>query len=188
MDPQAVMAVLEQTGTLRKGHFLLTSGRHSDRFLLCAQVMQHPQHLGPLCAAMVAPFQGQGIETVAGPAMGGVLLSYECARALGARAVYAEKDGQGGMVMRRGFHIRPGEPVLVVEDAVTTGGSVFRTLEAVRAAGAKVAGVAIMVDRSGGTVDFGAPLHALVSMQVDSWTAEDCPLCRQGVPLVEPKK
>jgi len=187
MHPQDVRAVLDRTGAVRRGHFLLTSGLHTDLFLLCAQVMQYPDELAPLAAAMAAPFRGEKAQVVVGPAVGGIILAYEVARQLGARGIFAERGGNGAMLWRRGFTVHAGERVLVVEDALTTGGSVRKVIEAVRAAGGEVVGVAALVDRSGGAVDLGVPMRALLTMRIDTWPPSDCPLCRAGVALVAPK-
>lgn len=184
---EEVLDLLRETGTLLDGHFLLTSGLHSPQFLLFSQALQRPDVAGRICAAMAEPFQDAAVEVVVGPAIGGVILAYEVARALGARAMFAEKTGDGGMALRRGFRLGPGERVLVVEDAVTTGGSVRKVLDIVRAAGAEPVGVSVVADRSGGTVDFGVPTHALLTLDIPSWPPEACPLCRQGVELVRPK-
>lgn len=187
MDPQDVRAILDRTGAVRRGHFLLTSGLHTELFVLCSQVMQYPHELTPIAAAMAAPFRGAQVEVVAGPAAGGIILAYEVARQLNTRAIFAERSGEGRMVLRRGFTVRPGERALVVEDALTTGGSTRNVIDAVRAAGAEVVGVAVLVDRSGGAIDFGVPLRALLSMRIEAWPSAECPLCRAGVPLVAPK-
>lgn len=193
MNSADVIATLKETTAYREGHFQLTSGRHSGVFLLCAQALQYPQHTAALCRAMAAPFAGQGVDAVVGPAVGGIILAYEVARALGEqsgrwpRALFTEKTEGGGMALRRGFTLAAGERVLVVEDAVTTGGSVFKSLAAIRPLGAQVIGVSIIADRSGGAADFGAPLHSLVTLQIESWEPEACPLCRQGLPLTRPK-
>jgi orotate phosphoribosyltransferase len=181
------LQILEDTGVVRRGHFLLTSGLHTNLFLLCAHVQQFPRQLERLAAAMAEPFRAEGVEVVIGPAMGGVILAYEVARALDVRAIFAEKDGGGGMVLRRGFRVRPGERVLVVEDAITTGGSVRMVVDAIRSLRGHVVGVSAIVDRSGGRTDVGAPARALLTLDVPAWEPSACPLCREGVPLVEPK-
>jgi orotate phosphoribosyltransferase len=186
MHPDDVWAILERTGAVRRGHFLLTSGLHTNTFLLCAQVMQYPHELAPIASAMAAPFQGAGVQVVAGPAVGGIILAYEVARQLNARAIFGEKS-EGGMVLRRGFTLQPGERTLVVEDALTTGGSTRQVIDAVGGAGGEVIGVAALVDRSGGAIDFGVRLHALLTVRIEAWPPEACPLCRAGVPLVVPK-
>ncbi|MEW6724863.1 MAG: orotate phosphoribosyltransferase [Bacillota bacterium] len=185
MNRDEVIDILKHTGVLLQGHFLLTSGRHSAQFLQCSQLFQNPRAAAPLVAELVKPLDGQ-IDTVVGPAMGGVILAYEAARALGARAIYTEKES-GRMVLKRGFFLQPGERVLVVEDAVTTGGSVRQTMEAVAATGAEMVGAAALVDRSGGRVSLGVPFRALVTLDIPSYEPDDCPLCRAGIPLSRPK-
>ncbi|MCG0238295.1 MAG: orotate phosphoribosyltransferase [Firmicutes bacterium] len=187
MQPDEVLAILRETGVIREGHFLLTSGMHSDRFLLLAQVLQYPRHAERLCREMAEPFREAGVEVVVGPAVGGIILAYEVARALGARAIFAEKVEGGGMALRRGFQLRPGERVLVVEDAISTGGSVRKVLDAIAPFGPEVVGVSALVDRTGGQVDFGVPTRAVLTLSVPAWPPEACPLCRAGVELVRPK-
>lgn len=185
--PEAWMQAWRRLGVWQEGHFLLTSGRHSPVFLQFSRLTQWPRELAPVAEALVAPVRSLRPEAVVGPAMGGVVLAYEAARALGVRALYTEKDGRGGMVLRRGFAVGEGEPLLVVEDALTTGGSVRACLEAVRTHGGRVLAVAVLVDRSGGQVDLGVPLYPLVSVSLPTYTPDTCPLCRAGVPLTQPK-
>lgn len=187
LSPNEALSILKETGVVREGHFLLTTGRHSAQFWLCAQVLQYPQHTAALCQAMAEPFRDAGVQTVVGPAVGGILLAYEVARALGARAIFAEKGEGGAMALRRGFSLARGERVLMVEDAVTTGGSVRQALAAIQPHEPEVLGVSVIVDRSGGSVDFGVPLRALIRTSIPSWAPADCPLCAAGAPLVEPK-
>lgn len=187
MRSEDVRAILDRTGAVRRGHFLLTSGLHTDLFLLCAQVMQYPHELAPIASAMAARYQAEAVEVVAGPAVGGIILAYEVARQLSVRGIFGERNSAGQMVLRRGFTVRPAERAVVVEDALTTGGSTRGVIGALRAAGAEVVGVTVLVDRSGGTVDVGVPLHALLTMQIAVWPPSECPLCRVGVPLVVPK-
>lgn len=186
MNPEGLLSLLRETGVYREGHFLLTSGRHSPAFFLFSQVFQHPRHAEALGRELAGLFGGEGVDTVLGPAMGGVILAHEVARALGARALYAEKEG-GAMVLKRGFSLIPGERVLLVEDAVTTGGSVARVLDLVREAGAMPVGVGVIVDRSAGGPAFGVPFRCLARIYVLSYDPGDCPLCRQGAPLIRPK-
>lgn len=183
---EEAIRLFEEHGVIMRGHFQLTSGRHSPCFLQCSMIMQHPEHLENICRALAARV-GQGrVDCVAGPAMGGVILAYEMARALRARAIYAEKS-DAGMEFRRGFRLDPGERCLVVEDVITTGGSATRVADLARAAGAEIAGVVALVDRSNGRVDLGVPLIALVRMDIPSYEPTDCPLCRGGIPLEFPK-
>ncbi len=184
---EEILGLLRSAGVYLEGHFRLTSGRHSPAFFLFSQAFQDPRVAERLGQAVAALFAGEGVEAVAGPALGGIILAHEVARALGVRSLYAEKV-EGGMAFRRGFRLRPGERVLVVEDAVTTGGSVRRVLDLVRAAGAVPVGVGAVVDRSGGGADFGAvPFRALARVDVPSYDPDGCPLCRAGIPLVAPK-
>jgi len=187
MTEAEITEIFRETGVIREGHFLLTSGRHSPIFLQCSQVLQYPRKTELLAADLAARHRDRGIQVVLGPAMGGVILAYEVARQLGARALYLEKGPEGGMLLRRGFKISPGERVLVVEDAITTGGSVLKTIEAIRPLGVEIVGVGALVDRSGGGVDLGYPLSALLTLEIPSHAPEDCPQCRAGVPLERPK-
>lgn len=186
MKKAEIIEMLKNTGVIMEGHYLLTSGRHSSRFLQCSQLLQYPGYAEKICLEMARPYRDKGIQTVIGPAMGGVILSYETARVLGARAVFAEPAGET-MIFRRGFWVKPGEKVLVVEDAVSTGGSVKKVIDLLKLHGAETAGVSIMIDRTGGKVDLGVPVTALLSMEIESYPPEDCPLCREGVSLQKPK-
>ncbi len=186
MNKEELTTLLKDTGVLIDGHFQLTSGRHSDRFLQCSQLLQYPGEAEKVCRWMAEPFQGAEIETVIGPALGGILLAYEVARQLGARAVYTEKDNDQ-MALKRGFIIKPGERVLVVEDAVTTGGSVEKVLSILRQVRADIVALSVIVDRSAAPPNFGVPMQALLKLQIDSYRPEDCPLCRANIPLIRPK-
>lgn len=186
MEKNRVLQVFEETGVLQEGHFLLTSGRHSDRYMQCAKVLQHPKYAEELCAALAEKFRAAGIDVCVGPAMGGIIVAYETARRLGCRALFAERDASGAMTLRRGFHIEPGEKVLVLEDVITTGGSVQEVIDLVKSMGAHVAGVGVLVDRSGGKADFGVPLVSLLEMDINTYSPEECPLCARGVPAVKP--
>lgn len=187
------MEIFRETGTMREGHFRLTSGRHSQAFFLMPHLFQYPVQTEEICAALAAGFCGQKIDTVVGPATGGIVLAYETARQIGLiqgrmpRAIFTEKTEDGGMALKRQWALAKGERVLVVEDAVTTGGSVFKLLGAVRPFEPEVVGVGCITDRSGGRVDFGVPLKALITLNVESWAPEECPLCARGIELVRPK-
>jgi orotate phosphoribosyltransferase len=173
-----------ETGAYLTGHFKLSSGRHSDVYLEKFAVLQHPEYLTRLSAALAARFAGTGVETVAGPLTGGAILAYDVARYLGARFLFPERIA-GEMTWRRGFALREGEKVLVVEDVVTTGGSVGEVLALLRHDRAEVVGVAALVDRSGGAASFGVPFAPLWQVAVESWAPEECPLCGAGVPLTQ---
>jgi orotate phosphoribosyltransferase len=185
MTTEEILAVFRETGVMLEGHFLLTSGRHSDRYMQCARLFEHPRHSELLCAELARRFDGEKIDLVIGPALGGIIMSYEVSRALGARNIFAERQ-DGVMTIRRGFAVRPGERVLVVEDVVTTGGSVREVLALLEAEKADIVGVGVIVDRSAGKVDFGYRLESLVSMEVTSYPPEECPICKTGLPLVKP--
>ena len=166
------------------GHFRLTSGLHSSEYLQSALVLQHPvfaERLGRSLAESMP--KGQ---VVASPALGGLIIGHEVARAMGARFVFTERDPAGKMVLRRGFSLDPQETVVVVEDVVTTGGSTREVIELVQASGVQVLGVGSIIDRSGGKVDLGVPRVALATLNAVSWTPEECPLCKQGLPVVKP--
>jgi orotate phosphoribosyltransferase len=177
--------ILERLGVLQSGHFRLTSGRHSDKYMQCARLFEHPQETAELCLSLAESFRGDGVSLVAGPAIGGIIMAYEVARALGVRNIFAEREN-GVMTFRRGFSISPGDRVLVVEDVVTTGGSAKEVVSLVREAGGEAAGVGAKVDRSGGRTEFGAPFHPLLSLDVSSWDEKECPLCREGIPIAKP--
>ena len=182
-----VERIFRDSGALREGHFVLASGRHSPRYLEKFQVLQHPAETERLCGALALWARPLDIETVAGPTTGGIILAHEVARQLGVRAIYAERrEGGQGREFRRGFSLRPAERVLVVDDIMTTGGSVQETIDAVRSAGGQVAGAGVLVDRSGGAADLGVPIEALWRLDIPSFAAADCPLCAKGVPASHP--
>ena len=185
MTQDEVLDIYQGTGALLSGHFLLSSGLHSDRYLQSALVLQQPDIATKLCAAMAASFKNDRIEVVIAPALGGVFVSHETARALGVRALFAERVN-GELTLRRGFTIRQGERVLVVEDVITTGKSTRETIEVVRKAGGTVIGAASLVDRSGGKAELGVPYRSLVTLDVPTYTAEVCPLCKAGSAPVKP--
>ncbi|NMB45098.1 MAG: orotate phosphoribosyltransferase [Firmicutes bacterium] len=178
------MALLEQTGAYLEGHFLLTSGRHSDRYFEKFRVLEHPEHAELLCSELARRFEDMPIDVVIGPAVGGIIIAYEVARQLGARAIFAEREA-GQMRLRRGFAIESGENVLVVEDVVTTGGSVREVIALVEQTDSHIQGIGILMDRSGGDVDLGYRLEALVSLDIRSYAPVDCPLCRRGIPIAQ---
>jgi orotate phosphoribosyltransferase len=184
LDDGAVLALFEQAGALRRGHFQLSSGRHSDTYLQCALVLQWPEVATALGAALAEPWLGR-VDLVAGPAMGGIVIGHEVARALGARFVFPERVA-GELTLRRGFAAGAGERALVVEDVVTTGGSALETAALLERAGAAVAGIAAIVGRTPPGVQAPAGLATLVTLQAPAWAPEDCPACAEGVPLASP--
>jgi orotate phosphoribosyltransferase len=182
--PDDVVAIFAEAGALKRGHFLLASGRHSDEYWEKFEVLQWPRYTEPLCRRIADLYRDAGAAVVAGPTTGGVVLAYETARLLGLRAAYAEDRPDGaGRVFRRGRGIQPGERVLVVDDILTTGGSVREVIAAVEQTGGVVAGVCVLVDRSTAPVDLGLPWQALTKVRVQSWQPGDCPLCASGAPL-----
>ncbi len=185
MTQEQILTIFRTTGVMLEGHFVLTSGRHSDRYMQCAHLFEYPEHASALTALLAERLKGEAVDLVVAPAVGGVILGYELARQLGVRNIFAERQ-DGAMVFRRGFAIRPGERVAVTEDVITTGGTVREVIELVKAAGGIPVAVGAVVDRSAGNVDFGVPLRAAISMQVVSWDAADCPLCEQGSTPVKP--
>jgi len=185
MNDEQVLKIFEGCGALLSGHFLLTSGKHSPRFLQAALVLQYPAKAAELAAALAEQFASEPVDLVVGPAVGGIVLAHEVARALGVRACYSEKEGDS-MVLRRGFVVPAAARILVVEDVVTTGGSVRKTVDHLRGRGADVVGVGILVDRSGGKAQFDVPFHALARLDIETYAPSDCPLCADGVPLIEP--
>ena len=183
---EEILAILKEKEVLLEGHFRLSSGRHAAYYFQCAKLLQYPHIAGPFCEQLAEKFKDQDITVVAGPAIGAITISYEVARALGCKSIFSERE-EGQMVFRRGFTLEPSDRVLVVEDVITTGGSSIDVMKAVRAAGATVVGVGTIADRSGGRVDLGVPLKSLIAMNIESYTEEECPLCREGIiPVVKP--
>jgi orotate phosphoribosyltransferase len=186
LSREEIVAVFKEKEVMLEGHFLLTSGRHSDKYMQCAKLFQYADVSEMVCKQLAAQFKGIKIDLVAGPAIGGIIMAYEMGRQLNVKNVFAERDN-GIMTFRRGFAIPKGANVLVVEDVVTTGGSVREVMELVREAGATVAGVGSVVDRSAGQVDFGCYFKAVLSMEVKSYEPHECPICKEGsIPLVKP--
>src|ERR687897_3055689 len=184
-DAAAVLDRFRRAHALLEGHFRLTSGLHSPGYLQCALVLQHPREAEALGAAIADRVRGLGVQTVLSPALGGIVIGQEVGRALGVRAIFAERQ-DGRLTLRRGFTLDPGEKVLVVEDVVTTGGSTRETMDVARAAGAVVVGACAVVDRSGGKQGLDVPFHALLPMDVKTYQPDACPMCLQGVPVVKP--
>jgi orotate phosphoribosyltransferase len=185
MNAEQVIDQFRATGALLEGHFQLSSGLHSTVYLQCALVLQFPDKAESFGSAIAEQYEGQGIQLVASPAIGGIVIGHEVARALGARFVWTERD-VGEMTLRRGFTVSPGEKTLVVEDVITTGGSTRETIEALKRAGADVVGAASIIDRSGGSADVGVPRTSLASLQVLSVEVSECDACKLGEPAVKP--
>ena len=179
-----VLQIFKDSGALLQGHFKLASGLHSDTYFEKFQVLQYPWYVEKLCAEIASRFKKDGIQLVLGPTTGGVLLAYEVGKHLGTRGIFAEK-GDGGRVLKRGFKINSGERVLVVDDVLTTGGSVWDTIEVLKKEGGTLVGVGLLVDRTGGEIDFSVKTESLLSLKVDKYEPSECPLCKAGVPLIE---
>ena len=187
LTQEQVRQLLVETKAVLEGHFLLTSGLHSPLYVEKFNVLQHPEYTEKLCKELAERFKNKGVQTVMGPMTGGILLAHEVGKALGTRAIFTERE-KGKMTLRRGFCIKPGERVLIVEDIVTTGGSVQEVVDVVKAAGGEIVGVGLLVDRSGGKAEFGVPkedVQALLILEVPSYEPETCPLCKEGVPMTE---
>ncbi|ADQ04728.1 orotate phosphoribosyltransferase [Caldicellulosiruptor owensensis OL] len=185
MNKEAYIQMFKDTDALLEGHFLLSSGKHSAKYLQCARVLQYPNLSEMICRDLAQYFKDEQIDVVIGPALGAVTLSYELARQLKCRSIFAERE-DGIMKLRRGFKIEEGEKVLVVEDVVTTGGSVREIIEIVKEYRGEIVAVAGIVDRSGGKVDLGYPLKTLLTLEIETFDPEECPLCKEGIPIVKP--
>lgn len=182
------LKTLRESGALKEGHFLLSSGRHSDRYVEKFDLLRHPVATSAACAAIAERFRDQEIDVVVGPTTGGIILAFEVARQLGTAAAYAERGEGSGTAreFRRGTTFAATSRVLVVDDILTTGGSVLETLSALQPHSVEVAAVAVLVDRASGRIDFGVPLVSLVKMEIASWEPAACPLCAQGISLTKP--
>jgi len=185
LKPTEVEALLQQAGAIQRGHFRLSSGMHSTHYVQCALLLQYPHHAERVGRAIAERFRAAGPAVVIGPAYGGMIVAHEVARALDARALFAERV-EGKFELRRSFAIGAGESVLVVEDVVTTGASTLEVKRLVERHGGRVVGVGAIVDRAGGQLGFDAPFEVLLTIQVDTYIAAVCPLCAAGVPLVKP--
>ncbi len=185
-NDDSILSAFHATGAYLRGHFRLTSGLHSPEYLQCALVLQHPRHAERFGQLLANEFRRHAPSVVVSPAIGGLIIGYETARALGARFIFTERDAQGAMTLRRGFTVDPGEAAVVVEDVITTGGSTKEVVDILKAAGARVLAAGSIVDRSGGAADVGVPRIALATLQVTAYREEDCPLCRAGQPIVKP--
>src|ERR1017187_243133 len=181
-----VLRIFRDTRALLDGHFVLRSGLHSRQYFQCAMVLQHPRIAEQLCGDLAVKLKNAGAQVVISPALGGLFVGYEVARALDLRHVFVEKNSAGKLELRRSFQVARGERVLVVEDVVTKGGRVRETLDIVQALGGEVVGVGALVDRSAGKVDFGVPLESLLRLSIDTFDPATCPLCQAGAPVIKP--
>lgn len=180
------IAIFKEAGALLEGHFIYTSGRHGERFLQAARVLQYPDKVEAMCKAMAESAADLDVGLVVGPATGGIILAYETARHLNCRGVFTEKDDVEGMALKRGFALEPGTRILVVEDIVTTGGSVHKTIAHLEKRGAEVVGVSVLIDRSAGQAVFDCPFRPLATLEMQSWEPDGCALCEANAPLIEP--
>ena len=187
INTEEVMRKFEEAGAIQKGHFKLTSGVHSDIYIQCAQVMQYPEFMNNLCSELGKKFRGDDVDVIVGPAVGAIIMAHVMARVLGpwVRAIFTEREN-GKMTLRRSFEIKEGEKVLVVEDVTTTGSSVREVMDIVKSRGGKVVGVGVLIDRSGGKVDFGIKTEKLLTVDIKTYLPEECPLCKKGIPAVKP--
>jgi len=195
LNNEELFKMFESAGAIRHGHFELSSGLHSGMYVQCALVLRYPRYAEKLGQALAAVFSDATIQTVVSPAMGGVIIGQEVARALpaprfgaetGVAAMFVERDAGGGLCMRRGFSLQPGEKVLVVEDVWTTGGSTFETIQVIEEAGGRVVAVGALIDRSAGEIEFPVESQSLLALKIPSYQPEDCPLCRTGSAAVKP--
>lgn len=178
-----VIEILKDVGALLEGHFLLSSGRHSDRYVQCAKLLQYPDKAEKVIKTVAEKLNGVDFDIAVGPAMGGIIVAYELGRQLGKPAIFAEREG-GIMTLRRGFQIEKGQKVLITEDVVTTGKSSLEVAELVKSLGGQVVGIACIADRDSSGIEY--PLYSAVKLHVESWDSKDCPLCKQGMPYVKP--
>jgi orotate phosphoribosyltransferase len=189
VNSDKVLELFRETGAYLQGHFRLTSGLHSPEYLQCALVLQHPKYADALGQKLAAGFRKleplKNIDLVVSPAVGGLIIGHEVARALHARHIFAERQ-DGKMTLRRGFSAKPGETAVVVEDVITTGGSSVEVVQLLKSHGVQVMGAGSIIDRSGGRADVGVPRIALHVMHVTAYDPEQCPLCAQGIPVVKP--
>ncbi len=186
MQREEILDVFRECGAFLQGHFLLSSGLHSVGYLQCALVCQRPDICSDLCRQLAGRFRDTRVDVVVGPALGGIVLAYELARALGARGIFMERDEKDRMILRRGFALAAGERALVAEDVMTTGGSAAAVVGQVEAAGAEVVGIACIVDRGGARRFQGRRVESVVKLELATYPADDCPLCREERPLVKP--
>ncbi len=180
-----VIKILKESNVLKEGHFILTSGRHSEQYMQMANVLQYPDKTEILCRGLAEQFNDEKIDIVVSPAIGGILVGYELSRVLGVKNIFCEREN-GMMTLRRGFQIEPGQRVLVVEDVVTTGGSVKEVIQVVEEAGGQIVGVGVLVDRSKGKAAFGYPFKSLLSIDIKSYDENECPMCMKGIRAVKP--
>ena len=184
-DQDKVLEIFEKSNALLKGHFLLSSGLHSDVYFEKFQVLQYPGHVETLCQMLAKRFEKDDIDLVVGPTTGGIIISYEVGKNLGTRAIFAETEDKG-RVFKRGFKLSPGERTLVVDDVMTTGGSLKEVVDLVEKHKGEIVGIGLLLDRSGGKAGFDYRFEALASVTAKTFDPSDCPLCKQNLPLIKP--
>jgi orotate phosphoribosyltransferase len=185
MREQEILEILKSVEAIKEGHFEFTSGLHSETYIQCAMILKEPKLAERVCSAIADFFREEKPDIVVGPALGGIIVSYEVARALGVPGLWTERH-QGRMMLRRNFVIKPGQRVLVVEDVITTGGSSQEVVDLAREMGAEVVGVGAIVDRSNGKAAISVPFHALLSKGMNNYDPAECPLCKEGIPIYKP--
>jgi len=185
LTEEEILSIFKKTEALLSGHFLLTSGRHSNVYFQCAKVLQYPEYNKNICAAIAQHYKDYEIDTVIAPAIGGIVVGQEVARQLNKRFIFAEREDKK-LNLRRGFSIEKGERILVCEDVVTTGGSVFEVIDIIKQSEAVPVGVGFIVDRSKGKVQFGVPQKSVVSLDAISYEPENCALCKENIPFIKP--
>ena len=185
LSENEILSIFKSTNALLNGHFLLTSGRHSDVYFQCAKVLQFPEYTEQLCTIIADEFCDKEIDTVISPAIGGLVVGQEVARQLNKKFIFAERENKK-LTLRRGFELNIGERVLICEDVVTTGGSVFEVIDIVKSNNAKVTGIGVIVDRSNGKVNFGYSQMSTIKLDVKSYLPNECPLCKEGLEIVKP--
>ncbi|NLI90111.1 MAG: orotate phosphoribosyltransferase [Epulopiscium sp.] len=185
-NEERVIEIFKKTDVLMDGHFLLTSGKHSNQYMQCAKIQQYPNYTQELMGILAENYKDKNIDYVVAPAVGGIIIGYELARQLGVKNMFAERE-EGKMTFRRGFELPKGSRVVVAEDVITTGGSVQEVIDIVKEQGSEVVGVAVLVDRSNGSADFGVKLDTTLTVKVEAWEEDECPLCKEGkIELVKP--
>jgi len=187
INKEEIMRRFEEAGAIQKGHLKLTSGVHSDAYIQCAQVMQYPDFIHNLCSELGKKFKGEDIDVIVGPAIGAIIMAHVMAMVLGpwVRAIFTEREN-GKMTLRRSFEIKKGEKVLVVEDITTTGSSAREVIDIVKSRQAEVVGVGALIDRSGGQVDFEIRYEKLLTIKMNTYEPDNCPLCKKEIPITKP--
>jgi len=184
MNEKEIIQLFQDSGALLHGHFKLTSGRHSDVYYEKFTLLKNPRLATRLCKAMADKLEGLGAETIVGPTTGGIIIAYDVARYLGLESIYAEA-GETGRIFKRGFDLKPGRKVAIVDDVLTTGRSIFEVIALVKSYDAEIVGIGELLDRSNGVVKFDYPFFPLASVAADNWEPEECPLCEKGVSLTQ---